>query len=190
MMERAKGRAAGAGLGMRVAWLVVALGTLALPACASVWWKPGAGAADLAEDRRACREQAASAASGKRAPEFELERCLRQKGWWHSGVRGAAAAAGAGPALQPDVTAPRSSGASAPRSAGGAAEPAAGEAEQSAPRNRGVWWRIGGDLGRLELDREQCRVQSGLPASAAPAPRWGDSPAFDACMRERGWRGS
>lgn len=56
-------------------------------------------------------------------------------------------------------------------------------------RNRSLWWKLGGSIERLGKDQQSCLQSSGLVKPEGERIVWGESPAFDACMRERGWHG-
>lgn len=57
------------------------------------------------------------------------------------------------------------------------------------PAARQFWWKFGGNAATLERDQESCRAEVGLDTQNEGPSRWGQSSAFDACMRDRGWRG-
>ncbi len=52
------------------------------------------------------------------------------------------------------------------------------------------WWTPGASAADLQADQEACQAEAGI---AEPEARgelsWGQSPAIDRCMRDRGWRG-
>jgi hypothetical protein len=56
-------------------------------------------------------------------------------------------------------------------------------------RNRSLWWKLGGSVERLGKDQQACLQSSGQVKADDERIFWGESPAFDACMRERGWHG-
>jgi hypothetical protein len=56
-------------------------------------------------------------------------------------------------------------------------------------RNRSLWWRLGGSMERLGPDQQSCLQASGRVKAESERILWGESDAFDACMRERGWHG-
>ncbi len=52
------------------------------------------------------------------------------------------------------------------------------------------WWKPGASAADLQADQRECQAEAGI---AEPEARgelsWGQSPAIDRCMRDRGWRG-
>lgn len=57
------------------------------------------------------------------------------------------------------------------------------------PRARQFWIRLGAGPGQLEADQKTCRREIGLTPTETQPSRWGQSEAFDTCMRTRGWGG-
>ncbi len=53
------------------------------------------------------------------------------------------------------------------------------------------WWKPGASATDLQADQEACRAEAGI---AEPEARgdltWGESPAFDRCMGDKGWHGA
>jgi hypothetical protein len=57
------------------------------------------------------------------------------------------------------------------------------------PRARQFWIKLGAGPGQLEADQKTCRREIGLAPTETQPSRWGQSEAFDTCMRTRGWGG-
>jgi hypothetical protein len=171
--------------------------------CAEVWWKPMTGADELDRDRLACR--------AKTGGDEAFETCMADLGWWHSKPKSAALVSD--PAVQvavdrpseeppPDSNTPRSESRASeratdepvprePDSSGATDEPVPREPEPREPDSSGakVFWKLGASTQELSSDEAACLARSGLEPERASGPRWGESQTYDACMRDRGWRG-
>jgi len=224
--------------------------------CAEIWYKRGATTADLDRERDACRAEAKSAGKSRAGELFE--KCMADRGWYHSrGSAGRTATAKAprkrpaptavaaatpqatqtpSPATPPAAPAQRAAlvaptpalppvsapapttlaakplepaSAVAPPSSPAALPEAASLSETSEeeyteefedevaleppppadPAKRQFWFKLGAGTGKLEKDQGECRSLLGLAPAATEPSRWGQSPEFDDCMRDKGWGG-
>ena len=52
------------------------------------------------------------------------------------------------------------------------------------------WWKPGASAADLKADQAACREEAGIEEPEGRTDvSWGESPAFDACMRAKGWHG-
>jgi len=68
-------------------------------------------------------------------------------------------------------------------------EPPPARERASDPAARQFWFKWGAGTQKLAADQSACRTRLGLEPEATSPSRWGESRAFDRCMRERGWTG-
>jgi hypothetical protein len=69
------------------------------------------------------------------------------------------------------------------------AVPEAPAAVPADPKARQFWFKLGAGPGVLETEQRACRADMGADPDATAPSRWGESEAFDQCMRGRGWAG-
>jgi hypothetical protein len=192
---------------------LVSLGLLS--GCASdMWYKKGAGTDDLAEDKAACRAE--SAALQDLASLDAFETCMGARDWWHVTAPGTrttpvkrtrkitvartapalTAAVTSIPEPMPAVPTPGSDAPTLPPVDAGLVQEEKVEIEETVyepepidPKARQFWFKLGAGTDRLKSDQRECRIDIGLDAAAMEPSRWGQSDAFDTCMRGRGWGG-
>jgi hypothetical protein len=196
----------------------VALASLGLVAgCASdTWYKKGAGTDDLAQDKAACRAEG-SALQGVASLEA-FEKCMSARDWWHMTTPGGAptpvkrtrkvtvkrtspaaeptlalaAAIAPAPTLESDVPQtppPVDAGFVEAEEMQVEIEETVLEPESIDPKARQFWFKLGAGDDRLKSDQRRCRSDIGVATDASEPSRWGQSDAFDTCMRGRGWSG-
>jgi len=194
---------------------LILLCILFIAACENIWFKPGTSNDDLARDKAECGLGTEQAEDDADESDRRFQECMAARGWWHSGsaskrtaAADTAAATPPAPATDPappDATGfnirvigvePGSSdrGVEEPRGAAVEAGPAAsgGEPGPSGALSGNLsqsWWKRGGRDIDLARDQENCREKSGVDLPAGTPYRWGESAAFDRCMRSIGWRG-